>query len=277
MMLGLTEPTSGSVKVCGIDSTKEPLEVKKRVGYLPDNLGFYENWSGVDNLLYIARLNRIPETEGKRRAEELLEKVGLGDVKEKKTGKYSRGMRQRLGLADVLIKNPQIIILDEPTLGIDPSGVREFLELIVQLSKQEGLTVLLSSHHLHQVQQVCDRVGIFVEGKLLAEGNIHTLSQKLFRGEAFAVEIGVETKQDTAKKINKKRNFPEELETIFQKIEGINTVQYQDGMFHLGCSLDITSTVARAVMQEGFALTHLSKKEYGLDDIYHRYFKGGKL
>src|SRR3546814_11922983 len=97
----------------------------------------------------------------------MLDRVGLTDQGKKRTGTYSRGMRQRLGLADVLIKTPQVIILDEPTLGLDPEGVRELLELIRRLSKEEGLTVLLSSHQLHQVQQVCDRVGVFVGGKLM--------------------------------------------------------------------------------------------------------------
>ncbi len=132
--------------------------------------------TGLENLIYIARLNSQPPKTAKEKAMQLLERVGLADAAGKKTGKYSRGMIQRLGLADVLIKNPEIIVLDEPTLGIDPKGVKEFLELIVRLSHEEGLTVLLSSHHLHQVQQVCDRVGLFVSGKLIAEGDIASLS-----------------------------------------------------------------------------------------------------
>ena len=118
-------------------------------------------------------------------------RVGLSDAATKNTGKYSRGMLQRLGLADVLIKNPEVIILDEPTLGIDPTGVREFLELIVQLSREEGITVLFSSHDLHHVQQVCDRVGLFVHGKLLAEGDIQTLSKKLFTSSPYIIEAGI--------------------------------------------------------------------------------------
>ncbi len=168
MMLGLTEPASGMAKVCGINSTTSPVEVKKKVGYLPDNVGFYDDMTGLENLVYVARLNSQSPKAAKQKAMQLLERVGLADAADKKTGKYSRGMIQRLGLADVLIKNPEIIVLDEPTLGIDPKGVKEFLELIVQLRHEEGLTVLLSSHHLHQVQQVCDRVGLFVSGKLIA-------------------------------------------------------------------------------------------------------------
>jgi ABC-2 type transport system ATP-binding protein len=183
MLLGLSEPDSGTARVCGLDPVRNPIKVKKKVGYLPEDVGFYDDYTGLDNLLYTARLNDIPKEEAELRAGRLLERVGLADEKDKKAGQYSRGMRQRLGLADVLMKDPEVIILDEPTLGIDPAGVREFLEGIVQLSRDEGITVLLSSHLLHQVQQVCDRVGIFVEGKLLAEGNINTLASQLFPAE----------------------------------------------------------------------------------------------
>ena len=162
MMLGLTEPTSGTVEICGINSTTHPIEVKRRIGYLPEDVGFYDDMTGPENLIYTARLNGIPDKEAKTKAMELMKRVGLEEQLTKKTGKYSRGMRQRLGLADVLIKNPEIIILDEPTSGIDPAGVQEFIELIRWLSKEEGLTVLFSSHHLDQVQKVCDRVGLFI-------------------------------------------------------------------------------------------------------------------
>lgn len=121
MMLGLTEPTSGNVSICGIDATHNPIEVKRRIGYLPEDVGFYDDMTGVENLMYTAALNGIARDEAHSRAVRLMERVGLGEQMEKKAGKYSRGMRQRLGLADVLIKQPQIVILDEPTSGIDPA------------------------------------------------------------------------------------------------------------------------------------------------------------
>ena len=191
MLLGLTEPDSGKVSVCGLNSVRYPIQVKRKVGYLPEDVGFYDDYTGLENLIYTARLNNIPQEDAIQRAFQLLERVGLSKEMDKKVGKYSRGMRQRLGLADVLIKNPEIIILDEPTLGIDPAGVREFLELIVKLSRGEEITVLFSSHHLHQVQQVCDRVGIFVQGKLLAEGNINSLAKQLFSGHSFIFQLGI--------------------------------------------------------------------------------------
>ncbi len=184
MMLGLTEPDCGSVRVCGLDPTTDPVGVKRKVGYLPEEVGFYDDLSGLENLTYTARLNGSAPSAAEKKAEALLERIGLAAEKDKKTGKYSRGMRQRLGLADVMIKDPEVIILDEPTLGIDPAGVKAFLELIVELSREQGITVLFSSHHLHQVQQVCDRVGLFVGGKLLATGDIQSLAGRLFGTDA---------------------------------------------------------------------------------------------
>ena len=145
---------------------------------LPEDVGFYDDMTGPENLIYTARLNGISDAEAKVKALELMEHVGLAGQMKKKTGKYSRGMRQRLGLADVLIKNPEIIILDEPTSGIDPAGVQEFIELIRQLSRKEGLTVLFSSHHLDQVQKVCDRVGLFNSGKLVTLIDMSDLKDK---------------------------------------------------------------------------------------------------
>ena len=263
MMLGLTEPTSGTVEVCGINSTRQPVEVKRKVGYLPEDVGFYDDRTGLENLVYTARLNGVTPDEAKKKALQLLERVGLSDELTKKTGKYSRGMRQRLGLADVLIKSPEVVILDEPTLGIDPSGIREFMELILRLSREEGVTVLFSSHHLHQVQQVCDRVGLFVQGQLIAVGDINTLSQQLFGNEPVMIEAG-------ALHPNGK------LQQAISNIEGVNTVRVEDNIFHIGSSRDVTPAVAEVIVTSGAGLTSLQKKEYGLDDIYNRYFEGGE-
>ncbi|TZF81167.1 ABC transporter ATP-binding protein [Pedobacter sp. BS3] len=270
MMLGLTEPTSGTVRVCGIDPLKHPLEVKRKVGYMPDDIGFYENYSGLDNLLYTAGLNRIPVREAEERAMQLLERVGLRDVAHKKAGKYSRGMRQRLGLADVLIKDPEIIILDEPTLGIDPQGIREFLELIIQLSSKEGITVLLSSHHLHHVQQVCDRVGIFVEGKLLAEGDVSSLSAQLFPGEPYVIEAGAVPGSGTT------GNWQAALADALQQLDGVSSVRYEEDKFRISCTHDLSAAISRFIVEKGYDLVHLNRKTYALDDIYQRYFEGGK-
>lgn len=268
MMLGLTEPTSGTVNVCGINSTTNPIEVRRKVGYLPEDVGFYEDYTGLENLVYTARLNSIPPVEAEEKAMSLLERVGLKDEAGKKAGKYSRGMRQRLGLADVLIKSPEVIILDEPTLGIDPKGVQELLDLIVRLSKEEGHTVLLSSHHLHQVQEICDRVGLIVNGKLIAEGNIASLSQQLFADEPLSLEAGLKMPNQ-----NNDVSRVENLIETLHNLEGVMKVNLQGNELHIGCSQDITEKIVEAIIKNGVGLSYLNKKEYGLNEIYNRYFE----
>jgi ABC-2 type transport system ATP-binding protein len=276
MMLGLTEPTSGSVRVCGMDPVINPIEVKSKVGYLPEDVGFYYHRTGLDNLVFTARLNQITEKDAILKARQLLERVGLNDESGKITGKYSRGMQQRLGLADVLIKNPEVIILDEPTLGIDPKGVREFLNLIVKLSREENITVLFSSHDLYQVQQVCDRVGLFVRGKLIAEGNIQALSDKLFSHGSVIIEAGIRTFGKTDPGYARNDFSAAWLTDILKNTPGVLSVRKENDLFQIECSGDLSPEIARAITESGAALYYLNKKEYALNDIYYRYFEGGE-
>jgi ABC-2 type transport system ATP-binding protein len=262
MMLGLTEPSAGTALVCGINATTNPIGVKKRVGYMPDSVGFYDNMTAFENLVYIARLNGIPEQETETRARETLAMVGLAAEMDKKASAYSRGMKQRLGLADLLIRDPEVIILDEPTLGIDPSGVKEFLSFIRHLSRRQGLTVLLSSHHLHQVQQVCDRVGIFVEGKMLVEGNIETLARNLFGEESFTVVITV-TEDISAW---------EPLKELQQRA-AIHKMTISENSVEFSCTEDLTPDIVRFFVEKGMSVMGVHKKEFGLDEIYEQYFE----
>jgi ABC-2 type transport system ATP-binding protein len=176
MLLGLSEPTSGNARVLGFDPVREPLKVKGRVGCMPENVGFYDDMTARENLQYVARLNSLTGPQAKTRIDSALENVKLADEANKLVGAYSRGMRQRLGIAEVLIKNPKLIILDEPTLGLDPEGINSMLELIKLLSAREGMSVLLCSHLLQQTQKVCDRVGILNQGRLVAKGTIEELA-----------------------------------------------------------------------------------------------------
>ncbi|WP_151737596.1 ABC transporter ATP-binding protein ['Paenibacillus yunnanensis' Narsing Rao et al. 2020] len=270
MMLGLTERTSGSALICGFDPARSALQVKRRVGYMPDDIGFYEDRTGLDNLMYTARLNGIAPAEARHSAEALLEKVGLAASGKAKVGTYSRGMRQRLGLADVLIKNPEVIILDEPTLGIDPEGVRELLALISDLSRNEGITVLLSSHQLQQVQQICDRVGLFVQGKLIACGDIANLSRELNQELHAEVELAAQP-------------WTPELADRLLALEGVlglNTGEWKGEnappgsiLATLECDRNLTSAIASEVITAGAELHYIRRKEPGLDEIYHRYFE----
>jgi ABC-2 type transport system ATP-binding protein len=178
MLLGLSEPSAGTACVVGLDPAREPLEVKRRVGYLPDAVGFYGRLSGRENLAYTARLNGLDPAGVEERITELLGQVNLLDAADRPADGYSRGMLQRLGVADALIKDPDVLILDEPTASIDPSGVAELLSLIRRLADERGLAILLSSHLLSQVQQLCDRVGIFSRGRLIAEGALAELATR---------------------------------------------------------------------------------------------------
>ena len=178
MFLGLTEPTSGKVRVIGFDPTRDPFHIKEKIGYLPENVGFYDDMDARQNLQYIARLNRIPDKISVERIAESLKVVDLLEEVGKKVGTYSKGMRQRLGIAEVLIKEPKLIFLDEPTIGLDPDGTNRMLDLIHSLSRDKNITIFLSSHLLDQVQRICDRVGIMIKGDLVAMGPIEELAKK---------------------------------------------------------------------------------------------------
>ncbi len=180
MLLGLTEPSEGWAKVAAFDPTREAIKVKRIVGYMPENVGFYEDMNAVENLRFIARLNHIPDAVSSKKIEEALERVGLTEEAGKKVGAYSRGMRQRLGIAEILIKEPKIAFLDEPTLGLDPDGTTRIITYIQSLSRDSNITVLLSSHDLKQVQKIADRIGIMINGQMIAIGPIETLAKEKF-------------------------------------------------------------------------------------------------
>ncbi len=197
MLLGLTEPTAGQARVVGLDPARRPLDVKRRVGYMPDSVGFYSDLTGRENLRYTARLNRIPEELASDTIDEVLEQVGLSGRADSLTETYSRGMLQRLGIADALVKDPDVLILDEPTTAIDPLGVDEILELLRQLVSERGMAVLLSSHLLNQVQSVCDRIGIFARGRLIGQGTMDELAAR-FGDDAGHIEVAFELPDEAA-------------------------------------------------------------------------------
>ncbi|MGD2101331.1 MAG: ABC transporter ATP-binding protein [Acidimicrobiia bacterium] len=192
-LLGLTEPTEGRVRVCGLDPARDAVAVKRKAGYLPDTVGFYDNLTARQNLRYTARLNEVDSAEDL--IDELIATVGLSAEADLAVGTFSRGMRQRLGVADAILKDPDVVILDEPTASIDPAGVIEILTLISNLAHRDGRAVLLSSHLLNQVQEVCDRVGIFVEGRMVAQGTPEGLATELSDGGAV-YELWVDTPEE---------------------------------------------------------------------------------
>lgn len=180
MLLGLARPTEGSALVCGLDPLRRAMEVKRLVGYLPENVGYYGDMDALQTLEFIADLNGMDRKGARAKILDLIHLVGLGENGGKKVGAYSRGMKQRLGIAEVLLKDPKVLFLDEPTLGLDPEGAIRLIELIQTLNRERNITVLLSSHHLHQVQQISHRVGIMIRGKMMAEGTVDTLARERF-------------------------------------------------------------------------------------------------
>ncbi|HEX2226834.1 MAG TPA: ABC transporter ATP-binding protein [Candidatus Binatia bacterium] len=260
MLLGLTEPSAGKVAVCGFNPKLESLEVKRRVGYLPENPGFYDDISARDNLLYMARLNRIPEDEARRRTAEVLEQVGLSEDGKRLVREYSRGMKQRLGIAEVLVKNPRAIILDEPTLGIDPDGAIRILELIKSLNRDHNLTVLLSSHQLQQVQQICNRVGIIVKGRMIVQGEMDELGKSILKGRQwnFLVEVSSEDGN---------------LERELRAIRGVDEVEKRAHGWFLRCTEDVRGEVVSLVTRKGVKLLQLRSEDPTLEEIYLKYFR----
>ena len=190
MLMGLTRPTGGWARVCGLDPVRQAKEVKTQVGYLPENVGFYGDLDAVQCLEYIADLNGLARSEAGDKIRDVLEVVGLKETVGKKVGTFSRGMRQRLGVAEVLLKDPKVMFLDEPTLGLDPDGAIRLMNLIQSLNQERKMTVLLSSHNLYQVQKISHRVGIMIGGKMVAEGSIESLGKEKLgvEGEAYSLE-----------------------------------------------------------------------------------------
>ena len=200
MLLGLTEPTSGEARVMGLDPEREPRRVKHRVGYLPDAVGFYGGLTGRQNLRYTAKLNGLQREAAESAIDQVLGQVGLADRADDRVDTYSRGMRQRLGIADALVKSPDLLILDEPTTAIDPLGVVEILGLLRTLVSERGLAIMLSSHLLTQVQSVCDRIGIFAAGKLVGQGTVDELATTFGDGTAtIEVRLELPTPADAAR------------------------------------------------------------------------------
>jgi ABC-2 type transport system ATP-binding protein len=257
MMLGLTDITDGQVRVLGHDPAREPLRVKRRVGYLPDSVGFYDNLTAAENLAYTAKLMGLSSGERARRIAAALARVRLLDVANKRVATFSRGMRQRLGLAEILVKQAEVAILDEPTSGLDPQATAEFLTLIGDL-QAEGVTVLLSSHLLDQVQRVCSRVALFQSGRIVLMGAVADLARQVL-GAGFVVEV----EADGAG-----------LDRRLAAIPGVTQVEtVAADRFRMTADRDVRPDAARAVVAANGALRRLSVDEPSLEAIYARFFQ----
>ncbi|KRQ13690.1 ABC transporter ATP-binding protein [Bradyrhizobium manausense] len=257
MMLGLTEISSGEMSVLGFNPAREPLKVKRRVGYLPDAVGFYDQLTATENLAYTGKLMGLARAERARRIEQALWRAGLTEVASKRVATFSRGMRQRLGLAEIIMKRAEIAVLDEPTSGLDPQATQEFLGMIGEL-KAEGITVLLSSHMLDQVQRICDRVSLFRAGHIVLMGAVPELAVKVL-GAGFVVEVEAEGLG---------------LARRLAMIPGVTHVETLSvNRFRMTAERDVRPDAARAVVAVDGSLRRLSVDEPSLEAIYTRYFQ----
>jgi ABC-2 type transport system ATP-binding protein len=268
MLLGLTEPSEGSARVVGLDPTRGPLEVKRRVGYLPDSVGFYGDLSGRQNLRYTARLNRIEGAEAEATIDAVLEQVGLTERADDLVETYSRGMLQRLGIADALVKDPDVLVLDEPTTAIDPLGVVEVLDLLRGLARDRGMAILLSSHLLNQVQSVCDRIGIFAAGRLIGQGTLPQLATRFGDGAAH-LEVGLDLSDGQDAEV---------VGALLGGVQGVESVaagaRSSDPWSITVRSVDDVPAVRTAVLgtvaQHGLPLTSIRPIVPSLEEIYRR-------
>jgi ABC-2 type transport system ATP-binding protein len=208
----------------------------------------------------MARLNRIPEDEARRKTAEVLDQVELSDDGRRLVREFSRGMKQRLGIAEVLVKKPQAIILDEPTLGIDPDGAIRILELITDLNRNHNLTVLLSSHQLQQVQQICTRVGIIVKGRLIVQGEMDQLGKSILKARQwnFLLEVGGDG---------------DGLQQELQSMQGVDEVEKRSHGWFLRCTQDVRGEVVSLVARKGLRLLQLRSEDPTLEEIYLKYFR----
>ena len=260
MILGLIEPTEGEIEVLGLNPLTDPLKVKSRIGYLPDSVGFYEDLNAYENIEYTSKLLNIPKETRDKTIVETLEKMGLKERMYEKVSTYSHGMKQRLGLCEIIIKHPEIAILDEPTQGLDPKSIKDFLDIIKNLNEEEKMTILISSHQLNEVQYICDNVGLFSKGKLLAKGSVKNLSKQIY-GEDYLIELDISSRKN--------------ISNLLKKNEDIKNFVVKDGIWHLSCTKDIRSDLVNTLVENNININKIATYEHSLDEVYNQYYKGG--
>lgn len=252
ILTGYMPPTDGTATVAGYDIVEESLEVRKRVGYLPETVPLYNDMTALEYLKFMADLRKIPDSE--QRAYETLERVNLEDRANSYIGNFSKGMRQRIGLAQALIHRPEVLILDEPTIGLDPAQVVEIRNVIRGIGKDR--TVLLSTHILSEAQNICDRVLIINKGKIVAEDTPENLQSRLAGAQRVVLRV---------------RGESDELAAKVSKVKGTRDVEGKpDGSveFEFSAGQDVRPQVAKAVIQAGFDLLEMRPVGLSLEEIF---------
>ncbi len=252
ILTGYMPPTEGTATVAGYDVVEESLEVRKRVGYLPETVPLYTDMTALEYLKFMADLRHIPNS--RERAYETLERVNLSDRADGYIGNFSKGMRQRVGLAQALIHRPEVLILDEPTIGLDPAQVVEMRSVIREIGKDR--TVLLSTHILPEAQQICDRVLIINKGIIVAEDTPENLQSRLVGSQRVVLRV---------------RGDSDGLNARIAKIKGVRDVEGKsDGSieFEFAAGQDVRPQVAKAVIQGGYDLLEMRPIGMSLEEIF---------
>jgi ABC-2 type transport system ATP-binding protein len=257
MLITLLLPTSGTARVLGHDVVEDAREVRKRIGYVfGGDRGLYERLPALDNLRYFSELYGVPPREQKRRIEELLELVGLRGRERERVEGYSRGMRQRLHIARGLLHDPEVVFLDEPTLGVDPVGARELRATIASLV-ESGKTVLLTTHYMFEADALCDRIAVIAKGEIVASGTPRELKDRVAEGRVVEVEV---------------YGVPEETVARVRRLEGVTAVavEEREQAQLLVVQVEAGRELTRAVLAEldGASVGRVSQREPSLEDAY---------
>jgi ABC-2 type transport system ATP-binding protein len=256
-------PSEGTASVAGFDVLKDPMEVKKRIGYLPEVPPLYPEMEVAEYLRFVGKLKRIPSADLEKRVKEVSERCAVADVSDKLISKLSKGYRQRVGLAQAIIHNPEVLVLDEPTAGLDPKQIHETRELIRSLAGEH--TIILSTHILTEVEQTCDHVIIISKGAMVAEDTVENLTGRLRGQGTVAVEVSGRGGEIDAHEVSGK----------LQQVRGVNKVTVRDtrgGRLNLDIESkageDVRAELARAVVESGWNLTELRAASLSLEDVF---------
>jgi ABC-2 type transport system ATP-binding protein len=253
ILAGYLPPTEGSVQIAGLDILEDSLQVRRRIGYLPETVPLYPELSVQEYLQFMGRLRRVKNLE--ERIDVVLEEVRLEERAGSYIGRLSKGLRQRVGLAQALLHQPEVLILDEPTIGLDPAQIIEVRNLIHTLGRER--TVLLSTHILSEAQQICDRVLIIHQGRIVAEDTPGNLQAQLAGAERLVVQI---------------RGQEDELEQVLAGVEGITAVRRgtRPGEVEVAAAPghDVRALIARRIVEEGLDLLELRPVGVSLEDVF---------
>lgn len=257
ILCGYIGADQGTAKVAGFDITEQPLEAKKRLGYLPDVPPLHTDMLVEDYVTYAAKLHKVDKSQIKSRVDATIEKLSLGDVRHRLVGNLSKGYRQRVGLAQALVHEPEVLVLDEPTEGLDPTQISEMRKLIRNLAGQH--TILLSSHILSEVQNTVDRIVVISRGKIVAQGSYEELSSSLEGGNVYRLRVA--------------RDSARALATI-NTMQGLHTARTtghgEEIEFAIARSTgdQILDDIARSVIDGGFGLRELALKTRSLEEVF---------